>query len=312
LIICRIFSLAVPITFGSLIMPLLTLIDQLIVPGRLKAIGYAYQEATALYGQLTGMAGSVVYFPNVVTLALSMSLVPAISEAMVLRNKALIKNRAAVSIKLTALFSIPAAAGLYLLATPVIVLLFGLKNVAAGYALAYMSWSVIPLGIYVSTTGILQGLGKPVTPVVNMTLGGVVKAILVWHLTAIRSLHIGGAAWSTVIGTGVAAALNLYAVARYTGWRFRIGELVLKPGISVAVMAAAVSLSYRFLVGLLQPFSTVTVVNAIATLVAILLGIVVYGVALLIVGRLTPEELELVPRIGPQLVDLAERLKLLK
>ena len=65
-----------------------------------------------------------------------MSLVPAISEALVLRNKALVRNRTAVSIKLTALFSIPAAVGLYQLATPVIVLLFGLNNIEAGYALA--------------------------------------------------------------------------------------------------------------------------------------------------------------------------------
>lgn len=159
-----------------------------------------------------------------VTLALSMSLVPAISEAAVLRNRALIRNRASVSIKLTALFSIPAAAGLYLLAAPVIALLFGQENAGAGYALAYMSWSVIPLGLYVSTTGILQGLGKTITPVVNMALGGVVKAILAWYLTAVPSMHIGGAALATVIGTGVAAVLNLWAVAGQTGWRFRIGN----------------------------------------------------------------------------------------
>lgn len=311
-IIRRIFSLAVPITFGSLIMPLLTLIDQLIVPGRLKSIGYLYTEATALYGQLTGMAGSVVYFPNVVTLALSMSLVPAISEALVLRDKALIRNRAAVSIKMTALFSIPAAVGLYLLATPVIVLLFGLENAGAGYALAYMAWSVIPLGFYVSTTGILQGLGKTITPVVNMALGGAVKAILAWYLTAVPSLHIGGAALATVIGTGVAAVLNLYAVARHTGWRFRIGELVLLPGLSVAAMAAAVFLSYRFLVRLLEPLDSLAMANAVATLVAISLGIVVYSAALLLTGSLTRDELELVPRIGLRLVELAERWRLLR
>ncbi|NLA27089.1 MAG: polysaccharide biosynthesis protein, partial [Firmicutes bacterium] len=170
-IIRHIFALAIPITFGSLIMPLLSLIDWAIVPSRLKAIGYVYTEATALFGQLTGMAGSVVYFPNVVTLALSMSLVPAISEALVLRNKALIRSRSSVSIKLTTLFSLPASVGLYLLAEPVIVVLFGPENAGAGYALAYLSWSVIPLGLYVSTTGILQGLGKTVTPVVSMALG---------------------------------------------------------------------------------------------------------------------------------------------
>lgn len=312
LIIRRIFTLAIPITFGSLIMPLLSLIDQLIVPGRLKAIGMAQQQATALYGQLTGMAGSVVYFPNVVTLALSMSLVPAISEALVLRNKALVRKRTALSIKLTVLFSMPAAVGLYQLATPVIALLFGYENAGAGYGLAYMSWSVLPLGLYVATTGILQGLGKTITPVVNMTLGGVLKAVLAWYLTAIPSLHIGGAALATVIGTGVAAALNLYAVARWTGWRFRFGQMVLLPGISVGAMAAAVSLGYRVLIRAAGSSLSPGAANGCATLGAIAAGVIVYGLALLLSGSLTRDELNLIPRIGPRLVELAERWRLLR
>ena len=312
LIIRRIFALAIPITFGSLIMPLLSLIDQLIVPGRLMAIGFAREQATAYFGQLTGMAGSVVYFPNVVTLALSMSLVPAISEALVLRDRALIRNRAAISIKLTVLFSLPAAIGLFLLATPVTSLLFGMENAGAGYALAYMSWSVIPLGLYVSTTGILQGLGKTITPVLNMALGGVLKAVLAWYLTALPSLHIGGAALATVIGTSLAALLNLFAVARHSGWRFRFGELVLLPGLSTAAMAAAVSLSYRLLVRLADSFLPPGLANGLATLGAIFAGVAVYGASLLLSGSLTREELELVPRMGPHLVRVAERWRLLK
>lgn len=311
-VIRHIFGLAIPITFGSLIMPLLSLIDWAIVPGRLKSIGYIYTEATALFGQLTGMAGSVVYFPNVVTLALSMSLVPAISEALVLRNKALIRSRSSISIKLTTLFSVPAAVGLYLLATPVIVLLFGTENAGAGYALAYMSWSVIPLGVYVSTTGILQGLGRAVTPVVNMALGGAVKSILAWYLTAVPSLHIGGAALASVIGTGAAAVLNLYAVSRYTGWRFRIGELVLLPGFCVALLAAAVSSSYRLSFHLFETLLSARMACSAAVVVAIFLGVAVYGAALLLTGSLTRDELELLPRIGSRLVNLVERWKLLR
>ena len=311
-IIRHIFALAIPITFGSLIMPLLSLIDLAIVPGRLRAIGFMKEQATALFGQLTGLAGSVVYFPNVVTLALSMSLVPAISEALVLRNKELIRSRSSVSIKLTALFSVPAAIGLYLLAGPVIVVLFGPENASAGYSLAYMSWSVIPLGLYVSTTGILQGLGRTVTPVVNMALGGAVKSILAWYLTAVPSLHVGGAALASVIGTGVAAVLNLYAVARHTGWRFRIGELVLLPGFCVAVMAAAVKLSYRFFFPLIEPLVSARMACSVAVFVAIIIGVAVYSAALLLTGSLTRDELELIPRIGPRLAAFAGRWRFLK
>ena len=309
-IVRRIFSLAIPITFGSLILPLITLIDLAIVPRQLQAAGLSVERATSLYGQLTGMAGSIVYFPNVVTLALSMSLVPAISEAFALRNTALITNRSSISIKLTTLFCIPAAVGLFLLATPITRLLF--NNAEAGYSLRYMAWSVIPLCLYVSTTGIMQGLGRPIIPVLNMAFGGLVKTVLAWHLTVIPDLNIGGAALASVIGIGAAAVLNLYSVSRHTGWRFRPGELVVRPGLSAAAMAVAVYLSYDLLMRLSEPLLSPGTANGAATLAAIALGILVYSTALFLSGSLSREELALVPRVGLRLVELAEKFKLLR
>jgi hypothetical protein len=88
------------------------------------------------------------------------------------------------------LFCLPAAAGLFILAEPITLLLF--SNAEAGYPLAVSSWSVIPLCLYVSTTGIMQGLGRPVIPVLNMVYGGLVKTVLAWYLTAVPALHVGG------------------------------------------------------------------------------------------------------------------------
>ncbi|MEW5784317.1 MAG: polysaccharide biosynthesis protein [Bacillota bacterium] len=309
-IVKRIFSLAVPITFGTLILPLITLIDLAVVPRQLQAAGFTAERATALYGQLTGMASSIIYFPNVVTIALGMSLVPAISEAFTLHNNRLIANRAAIAIKLTMLFSLPSAVGLYLLAEPITLLLF--NNAEAGYSLAVMSWSVIPLCLYVSTTGVMQGLGRPIIPVLNMVYGGLVKTVLAWYLTAIPTLHVGGAALASVLGMGVAAVFNLYYVARYTGWRFRTGELLLLPGIAAAAMSAAVYLSNNFIFRLaVQRFSQ-GAANAVATLVSIFLGIAVYGIALLLTGGIRRDELTLLPGVGQKLVDLAVRFRLLR
>ncbi len=309
-IVKRIFALAIPITFGSLIMPLSTMIDLAVVPRQLQAAGFTAERATALYGQLTGMASSVIYFPNVVTLALSMSLVPAISEAYVLRQSSLIRSRTALAVKLTMLFCLPAAVGLFILAEPITLLLF--KNAEAGYPLAVSSWSVIPLCLYVSTTGIIQGLGRTVIPVLNMVYGGLVKTVLAWYLTAVPALHVGGAAFASVAGMGVAAVLNLYYVARYTGWRFKIGELLLLPGLAAAVMAAAVYLAGGMAARFAGPYLSPSMTNGVATLSAIFIGIVVYGLGLLVTGGLRGDELALVPRLGPHLVRIASRLRLLR
>lgn len=309
-IIGRIFSLAIPVTIGGLVIPLISLIDLAVVPRQLQAAGFDLEAARALYGQLTGMAGSVVYFPNVVALALSISLVPAISEAYALKNESLIQNRTAIAVKLTTLFALPAALGLFLLAEPVTILLF--NNAAAGYSLAYMSWSVIPLCLYVTTTGLIQGLGRPIIPALNMFYGGIVKTFLAWHLTAIPSLNVGGAAIASVIGIGVAAALNLYQVSRLTGWRGNLRELILLPGFAVAVMSAAVYYSYSCVSRFAEPFLSAGRLNGVATLTAIIIGLIIYGLALLLSGSLSEEELRMVPVLGPRLARLAKHFKALR
>jgi stage V sporulation protein B len=309
-IIRRILTLAIPVTIGGLVIPLITMIDLAIVPRQLLAAGFDLEKARALYGQLTGMAGSVVYFPNVVALALSMSLVPAISEAYALQDRALIQSRSAIAIKLTALFSLPSALGLFLLAEPVTVLLF--NNAEAGFSLAFMSWSVIPLCLYVTTTGLIQGLGKPILPAINMFYGGLVKTVFAWYLTAIPALNVGGAALASVIGLTVAAILNLNHVRRYSGWRVDWRELVFLPLIATALMSVVVYCSYGGIIYLGRDLLSAGRLNALAVLIAIVLGIAVFGISLLLLGGIKREELQMVPYIGQPLEKILSRFKLLR
>jgi len=309
-IIASIFRLAIPVTIGGLVIPLISLIDLAVVPRQLQAAGFDLETARALYGQLTGMAGPIVYFPNVIALALSISLVPAISEAYALKDRRLIQSRAAIAIKLTVLFSLPSAIGLFLLAEPITLLLY--NNAAAGYSLAYMSWSVIPLCLYVTTTGLLQGLGRPITPALNMIYGGIVKTLFAWFLTAIPELNVGGAALASVIGIGVAAVLNLYHVNRYTGWRANLRELLLFPGASAITMSAFVYMVYRFMIVYAEPFLSAGRLNVAATLLAIIVGMLIYTVVLLISGGLNRDEVSMLPVVGSRLASFTKRFGLLK
>ncbi len=309
-IISRLFRLAIPVTVGGLVIPLMSLIDLAVVPRQLQAAGFDLETGRALYGQLTGMAAPVVYFPNVVALALSISLVPAISEAFALGNDLLIRHRSAIAVKLTVLFSVPAAAGLFLLAEPITLLLY--NNAEAGYSLAYLSWSVIPLCLYVSTTGILQGLGKPILPALNMLYGGTVKTVLAWFLTALPALNVGGAALATGIGLTVAAALNLFHVARYTGWRGNWRQLILLPAVAVSVMSGLVIMVYNLLERFGQPHLSPGLLNGMATFAAVGIGVFSYGVFLLLSGSLSREELQMMPFLGRHLAGYAERLRLFR
>ena len=84
-ILSRVIYLSIPITLGSLVVPLINLLDLSVVPQRLHEAGYSTAEATSLYGQLTGMANSVIQFPLIITIALSTTL-PAISSTVALKQ----------------------------------------------------------------------------------------------------------------------------------------------------------------------------------------------------------------------------------
>ncbi|MFA7215442.1 MAG: polysaccharide biosynthesis protein, partial [Bacillota bacterium] len=76
-ILYRLFAIAIPITLGTSVMPLMTLIDLSIVVRRLQFAGFSVEQSNSMYGQLSQMAATLINFPQVITVALAASLVPA-------------------------------------------------------------------------------------------------------------------------------------------------------------------------------------------------------------------------------------------
>ena len=59
-IIKRIFKLALPVSAASIMLPVVSNLDLMIVPQRLEVAGYSVRQATELFGYLTGMAVPLV------------------------------------------------------------------------------------------------------------------------------------------------------------------------------------------------------------------------------------------------------------
>ncbi len=308
-VIYRILALSLPITLGSLVIPLINLLDLSVVPLRLAAAGFSTEHATALYGQLTGMANSVIQFPIILVIALAMSLVPAISEAHTLQNSTLIRSRTEIALRVTLLFSIPASAGLFVLAEPTTVVLF--DNLSAAYPLSILSFGIIFLALYTSTSGILQGMGRPMDPVKNMLLGAAVKLLLSWFLTAEPQINIGGAAFSTVAGFMVASLLNVRRVSVLTRCRLQFGEMFLKPLGASILMAAAAMLIYRMLFALVVVQFSERMAQGVALFSSIALSAAVYVLVLFLIGGVRREDLQAIPRLGPFLIKVARRFRLM-
>jgi stage V sporulation protein B len=140
------------------------------------------------------------------------------------------------------------------------------------------------------STGILQGLGHPTIPMVNMILAAVAKVILNWELTAIPWLGIMGAAWATAADMGVAAIINLIFIYKFIGYRMEIPQLF-KTMVASAIMAAAVYFFYDFTMAWWQ-------MGAVSTFGAVFFGCAVYIAVMLVIGGLKEDDLERMPMIG--------------
>jgi len=299
-IIYRLFAFAVPVTLGGLIIPVMNLADAAIVNRRLQFAGFSVTRATELYGQLTGMAAPLINLPAVATVALSASLVPAISEAVALKDMRLAASRAETGVRISLIFGLPAAAGMFVLAEPITTLLY--KNPEAGGSLAVLCWGIIFLSIQQTTTGILQGVGKTLVPVRNLLFGAIAKIILNYVLTGIPSINIKGAALGTVVAYMISSMLNLISVVRWTGLSIDLSYMIIKPIMATLLMAASALLTHRELMG-------AGLSQNMATLAAVAFGAVIYGLFLLIIGALKKSDIEFLPG-GGKIIKLLNKLGL--
>ena len=298
-IIKRLLKLALPVSLTSLMLPIGANLDLLIVPQRLEVAGFDVRHATELFGYLTGMAVPLVNLATIFTAAMTISLVPSISESRTLERFDAIRDKIRLAFRVAMIITFPCFMGLFFLAEKVAALIYNAPG-AAG-AIQTMSVGILFLGMHQISTGILQGLGKTAIPVINMILACLVKVGMSWWLTAIPLLGIKGASMATVADFAVAAIINMGFIYKYTGFTFSLGSL-LKPLLAAGVMGAVI---YAVL-GITEQLGMWCV------LFAMVAAVPSYALALLAFGGLTKEDLENIPFVGRKILVLGQRLGFFK
>lgn len=294
-IISRLLRLALPVSMSSLMLPVVANLDLLIVPQRLEAAGFHISQATEFFGYLTGMAVPLINLATIFTAAMTISLVPAISESRALNDVFGIRAKTRTAFRVALIITCPCFVGMYFLAEKIAALIYNAPSAAD--AIQTMSVGILLLGLHQISTGILQGLGRTSIPVINMILAAAVKVFLSWTLTAIPTLGIKGAAMATVVDFGLAAVLNMIFIYKYTGFALSFSG-VFKPAVSAAAMGAAV-------------YGVITLAvswGAWAILAAIAVAVPVYGGVLLAVGGIGKDDLESLPFIGHRLLAAGQKL----
>lgn len=295
----RILRVALPVTAGAAILPLMDALQTFMIPGRLQAGGFQPGEAMYLYGQLHFMAYPLASLPAIAATAMAAALVPAITDALERGQETQVRGRTTAAVRLTILLGLPAVAGLVVLATPISQMLYGIPE--AGLPLTYVAAACLFISLQQTTSGVLLGLGLPSVPAWGLAAGLVVNTAATHFLTSVPALGINGAALAIVAGFGTAAVVNLAVVGRRTGMRFDGPAMLVRPAVATAALVLAATLIYRWVMSAGGG-------NTLATLAAVGAGAVGYGVVLLVIGGIQPREVEFIPRVGPKLAALLERI----
>ena len=302
----KILVIALPVTVAGLVMPIITFVDSVIIPRSLFNLGYDTQTVRSMYGALTGGVLTLINLAAIVSQALQMSVVPAISEALKLGDKDRVRANVLHGIKFAFLEGIPVTAAFFVFAYPLLHFLYptaSQEEMALSTGLLMTMCSVAVFLPFMQTmTGILQGIGKQNLPPISLAVGAGTKVALSLYLMTFPQINIYGAVIGTVVCYIIAACMNYYFVRKYTGVRMNFGEHLLKPIIATAVMAAAAYLVYS----LIAPYS-----NTVGVIACVLVGLVVYFIMLILVKAVTEREMEQI-RGGKKLARLLKRMHVWK
>ena len=287
----RLMAIALPITIGASISPLASVVDSALIIRILLKLGYAKETAQTAFSLMRTNVATLTNMPGVLTMALAMSLVPAISAFSAKRDHAGVQDTARLGLKLALIIGMPCAVGLFVLASPILAMLY--PNLTEGeltLAVDLMHTSsigVIFLSLVQSMTGVIQGMGKPNVPVFNLFIGFVLKVASLLALMNIPQINIQGAAVSTVVCYAFAGIADTIYVIRRAKLRLGLVDVLLKPVLSSGVMGFVVFMIYSFMQEMEH--------QALPTLAAVAVGVFAYGVMAIYFRFFSREELAYIP-----------------
>lgn len=305
-ICAELVKIAVPVTISASVFTLTNMVDYALIGRNLNSIKELLPASpTELYGMYTGKAVVLYNLPPTLIMALCMSLVPAVSRANALGNRELISETATQSLKFTLMFSLPCCVGLYVLADPILLLLFPSND--AALLLKLLSPAVLFVSMVLVSNAVLQATGHVMTPVINIAAGGIFKVIINMNLVSNPAININGAPIGTTVCYFVYMFLNLVQIKKITNAKIGF-SFWFKPFLSAGVM---VVIAYLLNSCLYPTLSDGKFALAILLVISGGVSFAAYMLMLLISGGITQDDISKLPK-GEMILKILKKLKLMK
>lgn len=305
-----IFAVSVPMTIGSLVAELNGTIDTLTVSNCIQKAfqgilegGKEALEAKAM--QLSGMVSkieTIIRLPLAINAAFCTALVPAIAASIAKKDKATAVKRLSFSFFLTIIIIAPCAVGLIILAEPILKTIYP-NSYEGARILQITSISMIFVALSYVINGGLYGLGKTHIPAIALAIGAAVKTVLNIILVSNPTINILGSPISSTVCQGINFIICSYCLRKYIKMDIKFTKHILKPLFSAGVMGVVAYGTHYFLLGILG--------NSKATILAICLGAITYGIMIIITKTLNKDDMYMIP-FGTKLYKVLVKLGIYK
>lgn len=294
----------IPVLLSTTIYNCNTLIDQAVYKNIAEMQGYTAAEYGKWNGIYMGKYRTLINVPISIASALAASSVPALTAAYASGDRDGAKSQMNIATRFIMVVAFPCAVGMGVLASPILQLLFHDSSELAARMLQTGAVSILFFSLSTLSNGLLQGINRMKEPVKNAA------AALVLHLIVLVALMLGLDLniYAVVIANAsfglIMCVLNARSIRKYSGYRQEVKKTFFVPAISSAGMGIAVWLVYQGAIYLFR-------FNAVATILSIIVGVIVYAVLLLLLKGLNEKEILKLPK-GRTIVQLAKKMHLLR
>lgn len=254
-------------------------------------------EKTAIWGVYTGKAKLLLNVPIALANSISASAVPALASCIASDNMKGARKRVSAAMRFTMIISFPCATGLFVLADPIINLLFSGETVLAASLMRAGAVTVMTYSVSTLSNGMLQGIGRMNLPVKNAVISLVLHIGALIALMYYTDLGIYAVVISTLVFSLSMCLLNSLSLRHAITYRQEKGRTFVIPAISAAVMGVVIFILWKIL-----SFFTGYLIQ---TLLPIAVGAAVYFICILKFGAVREDELYDIP-MGGKIVRIAK------
>ena len=257
------------------------------------------------YG-IYGISLTVFNIPLAFATAMASAMIPSVAQATAAGDIKLAKEKIASAIKSTMIISIPSAVGLFVLAKPVIYILFSRSDevvTKAARILMVLAVAVVLYALSTLSNSILQGLGKVNVPVVNAGVALTVQTVASVIILFFTNMDLYGLALTNTLYAAIMCVLNQIALRRAVGYRQEWKTAFVLPTVAALIMGVAARGVYVLLLSCIKS-------PRIALIPSVIFGVIVYFVILFALKTLSEKEILELPK-GRLILKIARKLKLI-